>query len=316
VALCGLHLWLIWGSDTAADILPAPVHANGFDLSNTSIPRTDILRGGPAKDGIPAILEPKFISPSEAEYLRPDDEVIGFGSGEHARAYPLRILLSHEIVNDTVEGVPIAVTYCPLCGTCMVFDRRVDGRELTFGVSGLLYHSDVLMYDHQSESLWSQLKMEGISARYKGQRLAWLPSEQLTWSGWQLRYPQGKVLSTDTGFRRHYEFHRNPYSRYEKSEKLMFPVPNHRLELRKKAWVVGIVIDGISKAYPVEVLEKLTERRLVDKLGPEQLTITYDADSRHVEVLDRDGNAVPSVRAYWFAWQAFYPETLLFTPAS
>lgn len=200
-----------------------PQGHNGFDVSNATIPKSEILRGGPPRDGIPAIDEPKFLPVSKAHFLRDEDPVIGLVEKGEARAYPLRILVWHEIVNDTVGGRPITVVYCPLCGTGMVFDRRYAGEELTFGVSGLLYNSDVLMYDRQTESLWSQLKMEAVAGPQVGQKMHWLASEQMTWSAWKKRYPDSKVLSTETGYKKNYNS--PPYAGYEQTESTLFPVP-------------------------------------------------------------------------------------------
>ena len=124
-----------------------PASLNGFALTNPQVPIAEIRSGGPPRDGIPAIDQPVFVAGNSARFLRDDDLVVSFSEGGETRAYPLRILVWHEIVNDTVGGRPVAVTYCPLCGTAMVFDRRVGDRTLSFGVSGLLYQSDVLMYD-------------------------------------------------------------------------------------------------------------------------------------------------------------------------
>ncbi len=179
---------------------PQDTPFNGFDVSNATIPKSEILRGGPPRDGIPSIDEPKFLSVLDSDYLRDGDQIFGFVEKGDARAYPLRILVWHEIVNDTVGGRPIAVTYCPLCGTCMVFDRRTDEGELTFGVSGLLFNNDVLMYDRQTESLWSQLKMEAVAGPQVGQKMRWLASEQMTWAAWKERYPDSKVLSRESGY--------------------------------------------------------------------------------------------------------------------
>lgn len=284
---------------------------NGFDVSHASIPKDEILRGGPPRDGIPAIDNPKFLSVSNVDFLGNGAQVVGFIENGEARAYPLRILVWHEIVNDTVGGRPIAVTYCPLCGTCMVFDRR-DGEEvMTFGVSGLLYNSDMLMYDRESESLWSQLHMESVAGPKVGQKLHWLASEQMSWGAWKERYPDSKVLSTETGHPRSYG--RAPYAGYDRTESTYFPVPKTREELRNKAWVVGVVLDGLSKAYPIKELRALGSTPLEDRVGDTQLTVTYDEDRDWVVVTDRaTGKVIPNVRSYWFAWQAFYPRTELF----
>ena len=133
---------------------------NGFDVGNASIPVDEILPGGPPRDGIPAIDNPVFMDAQKATFLSEDDRVIGIARHGITRAYPIAILNWHEIVNDRIGQESIVVTYCPLCGTGMVF---AAGSALSFGVSGLLYNSDVLMYDRQTDSLWSQLKMEAVS---------------------------------------------------------------------------------------------------------------------------------------------------------
>ncbi|MCH7958717.1 MAG: DUF3179 domain-containing protein [Candidatus Hydrogenedentes bacterium] len=284
---------------------------NGFDLSNASIPIDEILRGGPPRDGIPAILHPKFVPVGGVDYLRDTDRVVGFVQDGIARAYPLRILVWHELVNDTVGGTPIVVTYCPLCGTSMIFRRDYSGKELTFGVSGLLYQSDVLMYDHRTESLWSQLKMQCISGSMLGTELTWLPAEEMTWSAWKERYPDSEVLSTDTGFRRSYT--RMPYEGYENTERLFFPAPKYREELGNKEWVVGVIVNGSAMAYPVKQLEKLAGTPLDDTLGGVDIRIAYDETKRWARVTRSDGEEpLPHVNAFWFAWQAFYPNTGLY----
>jgi len=283
---------------------------NGFDLSVLSIDKNEILSGGPPRDGIPSIDRPKFITAKKVDYLRDDDLVIGLVRGDTARAYPARILVWHEIVNDVIGGDAVAVTYCPLCGTAMVFARKINGKVVTFGVSGLLYRSDILMYDRESESLWSQLAMKAVSGPVVDTELVWLPSEHLTWKAWREKYPHGEVLSTDTGYERNYQG--EAYAAYFASEETMFPVPHTRKELSNKTWVVGILIDGKAKAYPVGDLP--TGRAIEDRLGNQRLIIRYDADKRYPQITDRKGKPIPSVMVFWFAWQAFYPNTDLWRP--
>ncbi len=277
---------------------------NGFDLSNAVIPVNKIRSGGPSRDGIPSIDHPKFIASGSADYMQDTDEVVSVTIGGETRAYPLRILARHEIVNDQIADQPIAVTYCPLCGTAMVFSRKVGARTLDFGVSGLLFQSDVLMYDRQTESLWSQLEMAAVAGPLVNTKFKWLPSQQLTWSAWLEKYPKGKVLSTETGFRRNYSG--EAYARYKKSPKPAFPVPPHRTELAQKEWVVGVIVDGAARAYPVRSLAK---KRI---LSDGKIEIAYDPESRLVEAKNKaTGEKLPVVKVYWFAWQAFYPETEL-----
>ena len=137
--------------------------ANGFDISNSSIPTNEILHGGPPRDGIPAISNPKHVSADQASFLRDSDRVIGIEINGEARAYSIGILNWHEIVNDRIGNQSVAITYCPLCGTGVAFDATIDGEVTEFGVSGLLYNSDVLLYDRNSESLWSQIKRQALA---------------------------------------------------------------------------------------------------------------------------------------------------------
>jgi hypothetical protein len=175
------------------DTRPNAVQAQGgsgrratppFDLGNATVPREEIHSGGPAKDGIPALSKPKTIGAKAATYLAAGDRVIGVAIGNEARAYPIRILNFHEIVNDVLGGQPIAVTYCPLCDSAAVFDRNTPRGLREFGVSGLLYNSNVLMYDRdkRAESLWSQLKSEAVAGVQVRNRLKLLPLELTTWS--------------------------------------------------------------------------------------------------------------------------------------
>jgi hypothetical protein len=296
---------------SAGNAAGAPAPLNGFALTNPQVPVAEIRSGGQPRDGIPAIDRPVFVAASGARHLRDDDLVVSFSHGGETRAYPLRILVWHEIVNDTVGGRPVAVTYCPLCGTAMVFDRRTGQRTLTFGVSGLLYQSDVLMYDRQSDSLWSQLAMKSVTGPLAGTEITWLASEHLTFGAWRVKHPEGRVLSARTGFQRDYSAW--PYEDYEASDRTMFPVARHRADLSNKAWVVGLVSGGNALAFP---LNRLPSGQPVPAVGGEsRVELTFDAASESVRVRDADtGEAVPSVKAYWFAWQAFYPKTKVWRP--
>jgi hypothetical protein len=282
----------------------------GFDLSKASIDLEEIVAGGPPKDGIPSIDHPKFIPVNSVDYLLDEDIVIGLVRENTARAYPTRILVWHEIVNDIIDGEAVAVTYCPFCGTSMVFEREIDDRVRTFGVSGLLYRSDVLMYDRESESLCSQLAMRSVSGAAEGTELTWLPSEHLTWEAWREKYPYGKVLSLDTGFDRNYGG--EAYASYFSSEETMFPVPHTRRELSNKTWIIGVVIDGKAKAYPLSDLP--SDKVIKDKVGNQQFLVRYDEEKRFPQITDPEGEQIPSVMVFWFAWQAFYPETELWKP--
>jgi hypothetical protein len=248
------------------------------------------------------------VSAAEATYLRPDDRVLGVVIGNQARAYPIRILNWHEVVNDRLSGTPIVVTYCPLCGTGMVFRAGRPEHHVLFGVSGLLYNSDVLLYDRETESLWSQLKMEAVTGPRLGERLEWLPAQHTTWQAWRTAYPQTDVLSLKTGHQRDYD--RDPYAGYAAASRLMFPVRHQDVRLPAKTWVAGVLINGAPKAYPLSRLP--SGRRLEDQIGGQTIRLAYDAKAQSVQVTDAANAPVPVVQAYWFAWAAFYPETELY----
>lgn len=286
---------------------PLPV-VSAFDLSKAGVPREEILSGGPPKDGIPALTDPVVVSADEATYLRPNDRVLGAVIGAQARAYPIRILNWHEVVNDQLSGTPIVVTYCPLCGTGMVFRANRSGHRVLFGVSGLLYNSDVLLYDRETESLWSQLKMEAVTGPRLGEKLQWLPAQHTTWQAWRTAHPQTDVLSLSTGYQR--DYNRDPYTGYASTSRLMFPVQHQDDRLPPKAWVAGVLIQGQPKAYPLERLA--SGAALEETVDGQSIRVAYDAKARSVEVATGAGESVPVVQVYWFAWAAFYPETRLY----
>jgi len=278
---------------------------NGFNLSESIIPIDQIKSGGPPKDGIPALTAPKFLSASEVDYLKTNDYVVGVSiNGEH-KAYPIKILNYHEIVNDLVGGTPIVVSYCPLCGSALVFSSVFRSSVLNFGVSGLLYNSDVLMYDKQTNSLWSQLTMQGISGKMKGQKLRFVNSEHTTWKDWNKRHPDTKALSLNTGYTRDYS--RNPYADYPTSPSLYFPVANQSEELDIKEQVLGVEVDGKYKAYPFSELKK-AENVFPDSLHSTKFTIQFNSSTRSAIVVS-SSKPIVYITTYWFAWYAFHPDT-------
>jgi hypothetical protein len=193
------------------------------DFSKHSVPLSEFSSGGPPRDGIPPIDEPKPTSQAAAEkWLLEREPVLVVELGGQVRAYPIQILIWHEIVNDTLGGRPIAVTYCPLCNSSLVFDRRVAGRLLTFGTTGNLRRSDLVMWDRQTESWWQQLSAEAVVGELTGTRLKVLPSQTLSWADYKRIHPGGDVLSRDTGVERDYGA--NPYAGYDKpdSEPFLF----------------------------------------------------------------------------------------------
>ncbi len=280
---------------------------NGFQVGGASIPVDEIRHGGPPRDGIPAIDAPRFVPAHEAGFLKPADRVLGVARGGIARAYPIAILNWHEVVNDHFDGEPVAVTFCPLCGTGMAFGARVAGRDLAFGVSGLLYNSDVLLYDRQTESLWSQIMAEAVAGPMQGTKLDFLPTAHTTWAEWRERHPHSEVLSPDTGFRRDYG--RDPYADYVDSEDLMFPVRFRDERFHPKEQVIGVSVDGRHKAYLFSRLMHVGGDQIEDEIAGQRIRIEFDAEARTGRVLDAHGNELPSLIAFWFAWFAFHPDT-------
>ena len=185
------------------------------DFSKHSVPLAEIVSGGPPKDGIPALDEPSFVSAEEGgEWLEPESPVMVVERGGETKAYPLAILMYHEIANDEVGGVPVAVTYCPLCNTALVFDRRVGDRVLDFGTTGRLRHSDLVMYDRQTESWWQQASGEAIVGELTGTTLDFVPANTLSWERARALHPRLEVLSRETGVARRYGT--NPYAGYDR----------------------------------------------------------------------------------------------------
>ena len=227
------------------------------DFSKHSVPYSDILSGGPPKDGIPAIDNPQFVAVSEAdEWLEPQEPVILFKIGNDARAYPLQILTWHEIVNDVVGGEPVVVTFCPLCNTAIAFKRTVNGQVFDFGTTGQLRFSNLIMYDRQTETWWQQASGEAIAGALTGEQLEFVPATIIAWEQFRQEFPDGKVLSRETGFSRSYG--RNPYTGYDNinNSPFLFKGPQTPGTLPPMARVITVDLGGEAVAYAYEVLQE------------------------------------------------------------
>lgn len=225
------------------------------DFSRHTVPYAEVLSGGPPKDGIPALDAPRFVTAeAAAAWLGAQEPVVLVEVGETAKAYPLQVLTWHEIVNDEVGGVPVTVTFCPLCNTAIGFKREFDGQILDFGTTGRLRYSNLIMYDRQTETWWQQATGEAIAGRYAGSRLEFYPANIISWEEFRASYPHAEVLSRDTGYQRAYG--RNPYAGYDNvnNTPFLYRGPRTPAALRPLARVLSVDLDGDTVAYPYEVL--------------------------------------------------------------
>lgn len=280
-----------------------------------------IVPGGPPKDGIPSIDKPKYTTAKEAdEWLLSNDIVFGVEQNGFVAAYPQRILVFHEIVNERLAGEQVAITYCPLTGTAIGFYGTVaSGVATQFGVSGKLVNSNLIMYDRVSDSYWPQVLGRAIRGPAKGMALKEFPVTWTTWERWKRKHPNTRVLSRDTGFFRSYERRYDPYGSYVEPSKgyyadegqLLFNPIHHDGRLRTKAIVVG-VRDANGNALAIDK-DALRRRGSIEtKIGDRPIVARYDAelDAHRVE-LKESGERLNAFDAMWFAWVAFYPNTQL-----
>ncbi|HEX9676699.1 MAG TPA: DUF3179 domain-containing protein [Anaerolineales bacterium] len=246
------------------------------DFSRHSVDYSEIFSGGPPKDGIPAIDRPRFETVEQADaWLRPSEPIILFSHDEDARAYPLQILTWHEIVNDVVGGLPVLVSFCPLCNTAIAFDRTVNGQVLDFGTTGRLRFSNLIMYDRQTETWWQQASGEAIAGELSGTQLEFLPAPIVAWEDFKEAHPSGQVLSRETGHSRPYG--QNPYVGYDdiNSSPFLYRGPDTSGRLPPMARVLAVELGGDVIAFPYETLQTL---RVVNaQIGGEEIVVLWEA---------------------------------------
>lgn len=242
------------GGDVIVDGAPPPFETFNFhtNFARRTIEWDEILSGGPPKDGIPAIDNPAFESVDAADLWLDDTEpVVLYQQTDAARAYPLSILIWHEIVNDELNGQPVSITFCPLCNASIAFDRNFDGQVLDFGTTGRLRNSDLIMYDRQSETWWQQFTGEGLVGEYAGEQLTFLPSQVIAWGDFKSRFPDGEVLAKPNANR---PYGVNPYVGYDSSADpfLFRGGPDPRLAATER--VAGLTTESSAKAWPFALL--------------------------------------------------------------
>lgn len=283
-----------------------------------SIPLDEVLSGGPRKDGIPSIDHPNFLLTPEVDYL--DDEDLGILLTLHGntRFYPYKIMSHHEIVNDTVGGEEIVVTYCPLCATGVAFSRLISAGVSEFGVSGMLYQSNLLMYDRSTQTLWDQLTGEAVVGQLTGEELFRISSDVVSYGSVRKREFDVYVLSTDTGYIR--DYNNAPYEGYDTDERTYFPTnADGDQRLHPKTLIYGIAIDGKAIAFTKDFI--VNRGTFQGYLGHGEkkipLYLLYNSETEQLEVTrfykDTPGKKEPfvPVPAFWFSWLAQYPDTEL-----
>lgn len=278
-----------------------------------SVQLNEIIGGGPPKDGIPSIDNPKFISIAEAnKFLNDSEPGIALNIDGVKRFYSFQILVWHEIVNDTLNGKRVLVTYCPLCLSGIVFDPVVKGERVEFGTSGKLWNSNLVMYDRKTESLWSQILGEAIVGEMTGTQLKVLPSDMIRYGDFKKINPDGAVLSRDTGATRFYG--QDPYGDYYTTPGTYFPVGKKDDRLSDKDFILGIVINGVAKAYWPEAIKRAGE--VEDRFEGKTIVVRYEKEIDAVRLYEKKADGVVErinpFSAFWFSWVAAHPETELF----
>ena len=265
-----------------------------------SIPLDQVLDGGPGKDGIPALTNPAFVSQDAANgFLSGDKRGIKVTVGQTTRFYPFNIMVWHEVVNDIIEGKHLVVTFCPLCGSSIVFDATVDGKTETFGVSGKLYESNLLMYDKETESLWSQIQGTAVAGDKTGTKLTLYPSQVISFAELRAQYPDAVVLSENTGYKRDYTLY--PYGDYTTNNNLYFPISIHDNRLSAKEIMYVVSYGTHSLAFRLSELTSSTATLSAD--GAE---VTAKKVGGEVEVRDSAGKVIPGFYTMWFAWAIYH----------
>ncbi len=312
------------------------------------IPSGEVFDGGPGKDGIPSVDNPIFEKADQTTFLDPNNLVVGIVHDGVAKAYAHRILDWHEIVNDELADINYALTYCPLTGTAVAWNREVNSEITTFGVSGKLYNTNLMPYDRATDSYWSQMRLDCVNGDLISTRINTFPVIETTWETWSSMYPNSSVMTTETGFNRNYN--QFPYGDYRtNNNNFIFPVNNFDTRLPSKDRTLAVLTDAKNKVYPVEsfgeglvVIEEFPDGELV-VMGSDTrnfITAYYNAGLENITYVngpgaivaeDSNGNkiaisglvvegplagtqleAAESILGYYFSLAAFYPDIEIF----
>lgn len=316
------------------------------------IPVGEVIDGGPGRDGIPAIDNPIFV-PLDQGVVLEGDLVIGIMADGEPRAIPHNIMNWHEIVNDTVQAGPIVMSYCPLTGSALLWESTASDPNPTFGVSGLLYNSNLILFDRETESNWSQMRIQAVEGQRRGEVPQILPLVEMRIERWRAMYPDSVILSRQTGFSR--DYNRYPYGSFRTNTDLLFPVNPRDTRLHEKTRVIGVEMNGLARAYVIDDFEPFLEV-INDTINGVPIVVTGSSDGRFGVIFERtltDGTLLmfsavtepgPSVMtddegnawdlfgealtgpragqrlvltrshiAYWFAWGAFHPDSEIYS---
>lgn len=319
VAACGLMRTLVAAALLLLVAVPSALAQSDelkrawphTDFAQSTVDLSEIVSGGPSKDGIPSLSNPKFVTAAKEDGLADREPVLSYRpEGSAARAYPVRYLMWHEIVNDEIDGRQVVITFCPLCNTGMVFDPRLDGEILTFGVSGLLRHSDMVMYDHQTESWWQQATGEAIVGGHTGVKLVQLPARLESWGQFRKEHPDGLVMAEPDWNR---AYGSNPYVSYDSGLPFLYTGedPPHGIAALERVVRVG------DRAWPLKRLRGAGVLREVGLVltwtegqasALDSQTISDGREVGNVRVRDLDGRDVVHDIPFAFAFHAFHPD--------
>ena len=286
--------------------------ASGTARAQCLIPSDLIVNGGPGKDGIPALTNPEVVPAVTGDtFLVPGDMVLGVVVNGEARAYPHGVLWWHEIINDVLGGRSILVTFCPLTGSGIIYDPVLNGTPHNFGVSGLLFDNNLILFDRATDSLWSQMRLEGICGSFQGTRLPILPVVQSTWAAWKAMHPDTSVVSFNTGFNRNYDVY--PYGDYDQVDntRLLFPQTTIDPRLPMKENVLGIQHDGVARAYSMTQMASVAPKLAVnDDVNGLPVLVVFDAAASLALPFDRTLGSSGEVLDFDIAGDGPFPFTL------
>lgn len=300
--VCALALLAVAPAAPAAE-KNAKDRLNGFTISHETVDRDDIVPGGPPRDGIHGIDAPRFVPSEQATWVDDTTIVLGVVVQGDARAYPVHLMDYHQVANDVVGGVPLAVTWDPLTGVPLAFERTVDGRVLSFGVSGLLYNSGFLLYDRETESLWSQFLGRAVSGPLAGKTLTRVRIRQEDLTSWRTRVGSTRVLERPS---RGIDYGHSPFERYLTENAVRYPVKARDERFHAKELVLGVVAGGKARAYLGSVLTR-EGGWVEDVFQGRKIQIDYSTELSAFRWEAPDD--VQVTEAYWFAWKAFHPDT-------